>query len=105
MNKLKDWLISVVGEAGFIVYLFVIIAINVLPMVVLDFPWWAVVLVCAALSFFEWSQLFYLGVWIWAFVVALKQPITWLTIVFFVAFAVYYGSMIISMFLSSKSKY
>lgn len=94
MTKLKDWLLGALGSAGFIVYLFILVAMNVLPMIILDFPWWAVVLVCFALSFFEWSQFLYLGVWIWAFVVALGQPIDWISILFFVAFVVYMGTII-----------
>jgi hypothetical protein len=94
MTKLKDWLLGALGSAGFIVYLFILVAMNVLPMIILDFPWWAVALVCLALSFFEWSQFLYLGVWIWAFVVALGQPIDWISILFFVAFVVYIGTII-----------
>lgn len=96
MGKLKEWLLSALGGFGFVVYFLIITFINVLPMVILDLPWWAVVLVCFALCFFEWSQFLYLGIWIWAFVVALGQPIDWVTVVFFIAFAVYFGSMIIS---------
>jgi hypothetical protein len=94
MTKLKDWLLGALGSAGFIVYLFILVAMNVLPMIILDFPWWAVVLVCFALSFFEWSQFLYLGIWIWAFFVALGQPIDWISILFFVAFVVYIGTII-----------
>jgi len=94
MTKLKDWLMGALGSAGFIVYLFILVVMNALPMIILDFPWWAVVLVCFALSFFEWSQFLYLGVWIWAFVVALGQPIDWISILFFVAFVVYMGTII-----------
>ena len=103
MQKLKEWLLSALGGAGFVVYIIIICVMNVLPMVILDFPWWAIVLVCAALSFFEWAQFPYLGVWIWAFVVALKQPIYWVTVLFFIAFAVYFGSIIVSLF-STKNR-
>ena len=94
MTKLKDWLLGALGSAGFIVYLFILVVMNALPMIILDFPWWAIVLVCFALSFFEWSQFLYLGVWIWAFVVALGQPIDWISILFFVSFVVYMGTII-----------
>lgn len=102
MNKLKDWLLGALGGTGFIVYLFILVFINVLPMIILDFPWWEVVLVCFALSFFEWSQFLYLGVWIWAFVVAMGQPIDWISVLFFVAFAVYFGGIITSVASSLK---
>lgn len=102
MNKLKDWLVSALGSAGFIVYFIILVVMNALPMIILDFPWWAVVLVCLALSFFEWSQFLYLGVWIWAFVVALGQPIDWISCLFFVAFAVYIGGIIKSVASSLK---
>lgn len=102
MSKLKEWLLGALGGAGYIVFLFIIIFINVLPMVILDFPWWAVILTCFALSFFEWTQFLYLGVWIWAFVVALGQPIDWITILFFVAFAVYFGGMVVSILSAIK---
>lgn len=102
MSKLKEWLTAALGGVGFVIYFVILMFINVLPLVILDLPWWAVVLICFALSFFEWTQFLYLGVWIWAFVVALKQPIDWISIVFFIVFALYFGNILFSVLSAFK---
>lgn len=96
MVKLKEWLLGALGGVGFLVFFLIVCTLNILPILILDFPLWAIVLICFALSFFEWAQFLYLGVWIWALVVALGSPINWFSIVYFVACFIYFGNIILS---------
>ena len=101
MNWIKTALLTSTGVVSrLLLYalLGLLWAINLLPMVILDFPTWLFFVVGAILWFVPIVQIPYLGIWIWALVVALGRPITWISIVFFIAFVVYFGNMIINTF-------
>lgn len=98
MNKITEEIIWRFGKTGLYVYSVIIGVVNLLPLIILGAPVWVIVLVAAALWFVPLLQFPYLGVWIWAFVVALKLPITWMSIVFFAAFALYFGYMAFALF-------
>lgn len=97
MNRLTSWIVFRFGKPGLYIYSALIGIINLLPMLILDFPTWLYFLVFAALWFVPILQLPYLGIWIWAFVVCLGRPITWLSIVFMVAFVLYFGNIVLSL--------
>lgn len=107
MNKIKEWLLTALGGFGHLLYLVISVipaVINLLPMLILDFPWWLYILISLILWFIPLAQLPYLGIWIWAFVVVLGRPMNWLSIVFIVAFVLYFGYMILNLLSSVGSK-
>lgn len=77
-----------------IIRMLIALAINIIPMLVLDFPIWVTVLVMFVLAVFELASVPYSGVWIWAAVVIVQRPFSWLTVLFFVAMAAFIASTI-----------
>jgi formate-dependent nitrite reductase membrane component NrfD len=104
MNKLTEKILSHFGKTGLYLYCIIIGVINLLPLIILDAPIWVIVLVSAALWFIPILQIPYLGIWVWAFVIALGQPIDWIAILYFVAFAAYTGVIISSLVSSFRVK-
>jgi hypothetical protein len=102
MNRVSLWLMERFGKLGLYAYCVVIGVINLLPLLVLDAPFWVIVLASAALWFVPLLQFPYLGVWVWAFVVCLQRPVTWLSVVYFVCFAVYFGNQLLALVLPNR---
>ena len=98
MNKFSTWILYRFGKIGFYAYCVLIGVVNLLPLIILDAPIWVIVLVAAALWFVPILQFPYLGIWIWAFVVCLGLPFTWLSAVYYICFAIYFGNIILSLF-------
>ena len=102
MNKFNEWIIWHFGKIGLYIYCVIIGVINLLPLIILGAPVWLIVLVSAALWFVPLLQFPYLGIWIWAFIVALGQPINWISVVYFTAFAVYFGNQLFALIKTYK---
>lgn len=62
----------------------IVVAINAVPMFVLDFSPWIIGIISLLLCLFDWAQIPYFGIWIWAAVVTVQQPFSWFTVLFFV---------------------
>lgn len=57
---------------------------------VLDFPFWLSLILVAVISLVPvFGSLLNIGLWIWALVVCISQPVTTLSIIFYILFAVY----------------
>lgn len=97
MNKLSEWILGRFGKAGFYAYCVVIGVVNLLPLIILDAPIWVIVLVAAALWFVPLLQFPYLIVWIWALIVCIGKPFTWLSAVYYVCFAIYFGMQVLAL--------
>lgn len=92
MQKIKEFLLTSLGAFGHLLFLVLnalLMLINMLPLYVLDAPLWIILLVGLLIYFVPFLQLPYLVVWIWAFVVAVRHPINWLSVVYFVACGLY----------------
>jgi hypothetical protein len=102
MNKLNEWIIWHFGKTGFYVYCVLIGVINLLPLIVIGAPVWVIILVSLALWFVPVLQFPYLAVWIWALVVCLGKPFTWLSAVYYISFALYFGNQAVALFKKDK---
>ena len=60
----------------------------ILPLVILPWPWWVCVIVLAAIVILPdfWGGLLTIGIWVWALVVAVQQPFSFLSLLVYVAF-------------------
>lgn len=104
--KLKDWLVSTLGIFGYVVYYLLSVVIQFAPLLVLNLPFWADILIICAVNLIPYANLPYLGLWIWALVVAVGCPSAVTSIIFFVSFGlhfVYWLLTIISFF--SEKRY
>lgn len=98
--KIKAFFVSTLGTAGYILYFAIVVIYNFLPAYVLDFPLWAFFLISFAITSIPYANILYGGVWVWALVVATTNPITPLSILFFIAFGLKLFNVIIT-FISS----
>lgn len=63
---------------------------TLVPLVPLGLPWWANVLIVAALFLLTglnwWLEV---ALWIWSFIVVVRAPFTWFSVVYYVVFGLY----------------
>lgn len=90
---MKDKLVSVLGGAGAIVFYLLNIIFAVIPAVVLDFPIWVCFIVFFLLLSVPFADILYFGVEIWAFVAALKNPSSFISILMFSSFGLHLYSI------------
>lgn len=70
--------------------------ISVLPLVIIDLPWWADILIILACGIPLLGDAISIGVWIWAFVICVNSEQTALCIVFYVLTGVIFIPFVIS---------
>lgn len=88
---MKDKLTSALGGIGFILFYALIILCAFSPLLVLDFPIWVDFFIILFISIFRMlGSILCIGLYIWAFKVALSQPINIVSIIFFICSAVYF---------------
>lgn len=86
---MKEKLSGVLGGVGVIVFYLVYVAFSVIPVVVLDFPLWLCFIVFFLLTTVPFADILYFGVEIWAFIVALKEPSSLISILMFISFGLH----------------
>lgn len=97
-NSFKDKILSLFGSFGYILWLILTGFLYVLPFVILDLPWWGIfIAMTATLILGEFARI---GIYIWAFIAALKQQQDLYVIAFYVLFG-FYSLYIIFTILSS----
>ena len=88
MNRqIKNRLVDTLGFFGYIVYFFMSYIVTFAPLFVLDLPLLLCVLITLAVNLIPYANIPYFGLWVWAFVVSLKDPSSSLSIVFYISLA------------------
>lgn len=101
-NSFKDKILGLFGSFGVIVWYIIIGLLYILPFVILDLPWWGIFIAILATSLLgEFAQM---GIYIWAFISALKQQQDIFVIVFYILFGLYSLYFITTIFSSLKRK-
>lgn len=97
---MKEKLTSLLGTFGSVLYYLIMLLLFFAPILVLDLPFWADLIILNILLFsqglFPIGDILSLGIDIWALIVALRNPTDVLSIIFFVAFALNIIRVIIS---------
>lgn len=84
-SRLKTWLINALGGFGWVVWMALAIAVHFAPLYMLDFPWWADVLILAFVFFFaEIGAVLMLPLWIWALIETIHGPHDTAAILFYI---------------------
>lgn len=87
---LKEKLGASLGMFGVILWELVLFVICFMPFMILGFPFWIAVIVVILMNVLPvLGGAVSLGLYIWAFIVALKMPSSALVIAFYVCFALY----------------
>jgi hypothetical protein len=91
LEKLKDVLVGSLGVVGYVIYSVILYVIYFLPVLILDFPLWAnILIVLCIMNIPIVGGILYLAAWIWSFTIVISMPIGGFSIFYFVAFAVYF---------------
>ena len=100
---MKDKLVGALGVAGAIIYYLISVVLAVVPTVVLDFPIWVCFIVFFLLISVPFADILYFGVEIWAFIVALKDPSSFISILMFIAFGLHLYSIAYRIYSSRRN--
>lgn len=86
-TTIKEKLIGAFGAFGYILFLLLGIVVAALPFVILDMPFWFILIAYAIFMIPLVGSIAKLGVFIWAFIEALSQKQDWVVIAFYVVCA------------------
>ena len=89
---MRDWLTEKLGGFGLVAYILVCIAISVLPVVMLQLPFWAMALIIIAVYMFPMLNV---PLWIAGFIGTLCGPQDTWAVIYYIVFAVAAVSFII----------
>ena len=93
LQALKDKLIIALGTAGYIIYYLVFGFLSVLPFIMIDVPWYVLLILIAAYLIVP-SLIpilpVQLGIWIWGLVCAINGPQNFLAILYYIVFVIQY---------------
>lgn len=103
---MKQKLISVFGSAGPIMYFvmkyFIGVVLQIAPLIILDLPLWAFLLLFLAMTSIPiLSSIVNVVVWVWALVVAINGTQDWFTTVYYVLFAINALQVLFSLILAA----
>ena len=82
---MKKKLAAIFGTFGVILYWIIRVIIAIIPVFILDLPFWADSLIFLAIEVFPPISIV---VWIWSFIVALQTPIDIFVIIYFISFVI-----------------
>jgi len=78
---------------------------TLVPLVPLGLPWWANTLIIAALFSLKglnwWIEV---ALWVWSFIVVVRAPFTWFSVVYYVLFGLYALCTFLPLFLILGAK-
>ena len=91
MGSLKEKLKVTLGFAGIILWYIIALAIFLTPLICLDFPLWAdIIILFIILEVPLANTIAELTIWIWSFIEVVSHPINGFSIYYFIAFAIYF---------------
>ena len=90
MEKLKEVLVNSLGTVGYVIWNVLLYVFCFLPVLVLDIPWWAVVIVVLCIVNIPFlGRILYLASWVWSFVIIISEPISGFSIFYFIVLGIY----------------
>lgn len=89
MIALKSWLIVTFGTVGSLVFMLLGAAIMILPIVVLNWPWYFMAAAVVAISSNSIGNIALIALYGWAMIATSGRPIDLLMTVFYVIYAVF----------------
>lgn len=90
MEKLKEVLVNSLGTVGYIIWNVLLYVFCLLPVLVLDIPWWAdVIVVLCIVNIPFLGKILYLASWVWSFVIIISEPISGFSIFYFIVLGIY----------------
>lgn len=96
MNNLKSFLIGTLGVVGYILWFILGALLMFAPLVFLDMPFWASLLIIIAIMYIPIiGDITNFAIWIWSFVVVISEPIDGWSIAYFIIFGIYVLTSII----------
>ncbi len=100
-SLLLEKLSNAFGIFGLVLYYVITFSLSFAPLIILGFPFWVnLILVIVILAVPVLGEIALLGLFVWAFIVAVGQPIDAWSIVLFVAAAVYVFTTLVPLFIS-----
>lgn len=88
---LKEKLFNSIGFVGFIIYYLIALLLTVMPLVILDLSFWLDLIIAAAVLAIPFlGSIVKLGIYVWALVIAVKSPVDFWIILFYISFAAYF---------------
>lgn len=82
---MKNKLTAIFGAFGAVLYWIIRAIIAIIPVFILDLPFWADFLIFFAIGLLPELSIV---VWIWSFIVALQMPIDIIVIIYFISFVI-----------------
>lgn len=90
MEKLKEILVGSLGIAGYVIWNVMLYVFYFLPVLILDIPWWAsIIVVLCIVNIPIFGDFLYFVTWIWSFVIITSEPISGFSIFYFIVFGIY----------------
>lgn len=102
---MKEKLYDIFGTFGIVLFYLLLAMFSVIPFIILDFPIWLILVLTFLISLFPLiGSLASIAFYIWAFVKAVTGPQDFMTIIFYIFFALYFLYGFASFFLKSHSR-
>lgn len=98
---MKDKLFNILGAAGFIIYYVFCIFVAILPLLMLDLPFWLHMLFFFIMQFIPATSVIF---WVWGLIGAIQGPQDTFAIIFYIAFVVMFIPFFISAILDIVKK-
>lgn len=90
VKNLKVILVGSLGVVGYVIWYVLLAAVWLLPLIVLDFPFWAdVLIILVAFNIPILGSLFEFALWIWSFTIVTSMPIGGFSIFYYIVFGIY----------------
>lgn len=87
---MKEKLTNALGVTGSVIWHIILMVLALSPLIILDLPFWAdLIIIFAVMSLPFIGDIVMLGVYIWAFIVAISGPIDIVVIIFFISAGLY----------------
>ena len=97
MKQLKDILLGSLGAVGYAIWFVASALLMYAPLLFLDFPFWIDVVIIIAVTTIPFvGGITEFVIWIWSFVVVISDPIDGWSIFYFVTFAIYFITNILT---------